>query len=93
MDIEPSKALRTDLERQIVVLVAQGYPNHAIARELQVSLLTVNRLLRLIARRTGVSDRLDLILYAIVHGVSGSGSGVVTSRPVPVVPPQELPAA
>jgi len=64
----PSSTLSSDLERRIVQLVAQGYRNPEIAETLSLSEWTLLELLNDIFNRLGVSDRLELMLYGIVHG-------------------------
>jgi DNA-binding NarL/FixJ family response regulator len=68
----PSPLLKSALQRRVVELVAQGFPNREIAEELEISEHIVGRVIRGISRQLGVCDRLELILYAIVHGMSGS---------------------
>jgi DNA-binding NarL/FixJ family response regulator len=52
-------------ERQIVALVAQGYRNKEMAEKMLLSEQTVKNHLHNIFEKLGVSDRLDLALYAI----------------------------
>ncbi len=54
-------------EREIVQLVAQGYRNREIAEKLFISEQTVKNHLHNIFDKLGVSDRLELALYAIHH--------------------------
>jgi DNA-binding NarL/FixJ family response regulator len=61
-------------EREIVVLVAQGYKNKEMAERMFISEQTVKNHLHNIFAKLGVSDRLELALYAIhnnLHEVSG----------------------
>ena len=60
-------------EREIVVLVAQGYKNKEMAERMFISEQTVKNHLHNIFAKLGVSDRLELALYAIhnnLHEVS-----------------------
>ena len=52
-------------EREIVVLVAQGYKNKGMAEKMLISEQTVKNHLHNIFDKLGVSDRLELALYAI----------------------------
>jgi two-component system, NarL family, nitrate/nitrite response regulator NarL len=52
-------------EREIVVLVAQGYKNKEMAERMFISEQTVKNHLHNIFAKLGVSDRLELALYAI----------------------------
>jgi two-component system, NarL family, nitrate/nitrite response regulator NarL len=52
-------------EREIVVLVAQGFKNKEIAERMFISEQTVKNHLHNIFDKLGVSDRLELALYAI----------------------------
>jgi len=68
METEPSQALDNDLERKIIRLVSQGYRNREIAKKLSLSERTLNEYIAVIYDTFGVSDRLELILYGIIHG-------------------------
>ena len=59
------KSLLSGREREIVVLVAQGYRNKEIAEKMFISEQTVKNHLHNIFDKLGVSDRLELALYAI----------------------------
>src|SRR5712691_1558701 len=61
------KPLLSDREKQVVQLVAQGYRNREIGQELFISDQTVKHHLHNIFDKLGVSDRLELALYAIHH--------------------------
>src|SRR5579884_3866219 len=54
-------------EREIVQLVAQGYKNKEMAEKMFISEQTVKNHLHNIFDKLGVSDRLELALYAIHH--------------------------
>jgi len=56
-------------EREIVGLVAQGYKNREMAEKMFISEQTVKNHLHNIFDKLGVSDRLDLALYAIHKGL------------------------
>jgi two-component system nitrate/nitrite response regulator NarL len=61
------KPLLSDREREIVQLVAQGFRNREIGEKLFISEQTVKNHLHNIFDKLGVSDRLELALYAIHH--------------------------
>ncbi|HET8549789.1 MAG TPA: response regulator transcription factor [Bryobacteraceae bacterium] len=56
-------------EREIVSLVAQGYKNKEMAEKMFISEQTVKNHLHNIFDKLGVSDRLELALYAIHKGL------------------------
>jgi len=57
----------TPREKEIAALVGQGYKYREIAEMLSISEQTVKNHLRNIFHKLGVSDRLQLALYAIHH--------------------------
>ncbi|HXX18403.1 MAG TPA: response regulator transcription factor [Candidatus Acidoferrum sp.] len=61
------KPLLSDREKEIVQLVAQGFRNREIGEKLFISEQTVKNHLHNIFDKLGVSDRLELALYAIHH--------------------------
>lgn len=63
------KPLLSDREREIVQLVAQGFRNREIGEKLFISEQTVKNHIHNIFDKVGVSDRLELALYAIHHGL------------------------
>jgi two-component system, NarL family, nitrate/nitrite response regulator NarL len=64
-DARCGKSLVSDREKQIVQLVAQGFHNKQIGAKLLISEQTVKNHLHNIFDKLGVSDRLELALYAI----------------------------
>ena len=56
-------------EREIVALVAQGFKNKEMAEKMFISEQTVKNHLHNIFDKLGVSDRLELALYAIHHNM------------------------
>jgi DNA-binding NarL/FixJ family response regulator len=56
-------------EREIVTFVAQGYKNKEIADKMFISEQTVKNHLHNIFDKLGVSDRLELALYAVHNGL------------------------
>jgi two-component system, NarL family, nitrate/nitrite response regulator NarL len=65
-------------EREIVSLVAQGYKNKEMAEKMFISEQTVKNHLHNIFDKLGVSDRLELALYAIHRGLH------INSDPAPL---------
>jgi len=64
-------------EREIVALVAQGYKNKEMAEKMFISEQTVKNHLHNIFDKLGVSDRLELALYAIHKGLHLAGEPTV----------------
>jgi DNA-binding NarL/FixJ family response regulator len=60
----------TPREREIVVLIAKGTGTRRLAAELGVSEKTVRNHLVSIYGKLGVSDRLELAIYAVRHGLA-----------------------
>ena len=63
----PEKPLLSHREKEIVQLVAQGCRNREMGEKLFISEQTVKNHLHNIFDKLGVSDRLELALYAIHH--------------------------
>jgi two-component system, NarL family, nitrate/nitrite response regulator NarL len=70
-DPRREKPLLSDREKEVVQLVAQGYRNKEIGEKLFISEQTVKNHLHNIFDKLGVSDRLELALYAIHHRLCG----------------------
>lgn len=60
--------LLTSREEQVVALVADGLSNRHIAGELGLSEHTVKKYLFRIFEKLGISNRVELVLYAVHHG-------------------------
>ncbi len=60
--------LLTPREEQVVALVAEGLSNRDVSRELSLSEHTVKKYLFRIFDKLGVSNRVELVLYAVNHG-------------------------
>jgi DNA-binding NarL/FixJ family response regulator len=65
----PDRTPLSQREREIVALVAQGFKNKEMAEKLFISEQTVKNHLHNIFDKLGVSDRLELALYAIHKGL------------------------
>jgi DNA-binding NarL/FixJ family response regulator len=61
--------LLTYREEQVVALVADGLSNRDVASELGLSEHTVKKYLFRIFDKLGISNRVELVLYAVDHGV------------------------
>jgi len=61
--------LLTSREEQVVALVADGLSNRDVASELGLSEHTVKKYLFRIFEKLGISNRVELVLYAMHHGV------------------------
>ncbi len=59
----------TEREREVIELVAKGYKNQKIGEILFISEPTVRRHLGGIFSKLEVADRLELLVYAIEHGI------------------------
>ncbi len=63
------RSLLSDREHQIVSLIAQGFRNAEIATRVSICEQTVKNHLHNIFDKLGVTDRLELALYAVTHGL------------------------
>ena len=66
---EREKPTLSNREREIVACVAQGFKNKEIAEKMFISEQTVKNHLHNIFDKLGVSDRLELALYAIHRNI------------------------
>ncbi len=55
----------TALEKEIVILVAQGFKNREIADKLCLAEQTVRNYLTVIYRKTDIRNRSELVLFAV----------------------------
>jgi DNA-binding NarL/FixJ family response regulator len=69
LGIREQSAALSQREREIVILVAQGFKNKEMAERMFISEQTVKNHLHNIFDKLGVSDRLELALYAIHHSL------------------------
>jgi two-component system, NarL family, nitrate/nitrite response regulator NarL len=76
------KRLLSDREMEIVQLVAQGFQNKEIGKELFISENTVKNHLHNIFDKIGVSDRLEMMLYAIHHRLIDKPNGTLALTPL-----------
>lgn len=59
----------TARETEILLLITQGFMNRDIANSLSITEMTVKRHLTNIFNKVGMSNRLELALFAIEHGL------------------------
>lgn len=59
----------TDREREVLTLIAQGCSNQEIAKQLVISVKTVNRHRENIMAKLGLHTRVELVRYAIEKGL------------------------
>lgn len=62
-------SLLTHREEQVMALVADGLTNRDVATELGLSEHTVKKYLFRIFDKLGISNRVELVLYAVHHGL------------------------
>ncbi|MGE8500138.1 MAG: response regulator [Pseudomonas sp.] len=67
---EPSEHELTPRERQVLLMMAQGLNNKAMARELQISVRTVETYRLNIRRKLDIEKPADLVKHAREHGWS-----------------------
>lgn len=60
----------TGREREVIRLVGEGLKNKAVASRLCISETTVRHHLTSVFSKLGVSDRLELVIYAYKHGLA-----------------------
>jgi DNA-binding NarL/FixJ family response regulator len=66
---EGEKPTISNREREIIAWIPQGFKNKEIAEKMFISEQTVKNHLHNIFQKLGVSDRLELALYAINHNI------------------------
>jgi DNA-binding NarL/FixJ family response regulator len=67
------RAQLSQREREIIILIAQGYKNKEIAEKMFITEQTVKNHLHNVFDKLGVSDRLELALYAIHNSLHVKG--------------------
>jgi DNA-binding NarL/FixJ family response regulator len=72
--------LLTAREEQVVNLVAEGIGNREIARQLGIKENTVKKSLLRIYDKLGVSNRVELVLYALTHRGPGQSEATRPAR-------------
>lgn len=65
----------TERERALVAAVVDGCANRDIARRFGVREQTVKNQLSVLFQKVGVSSRLELAMYAVLHGLGARESG------------------
>jgi len=76
------KSLLSDREMEVVQQVAQGFHNKEIGTSLFISEQTVKNHLHNIFDKLGVSDRLELVLYAMHHRLIDKPEGTLALTPL-----------
>lgn len=71
--------LLTCREEQVVALVADGLSNRNIASEMGLSEHTVKKYLFRVFEKLGISNRVELVLYAVHHGESAQKEWVASA--------------
>jgi DNA-binding NarL/FixJ family response regulator len=61
----------TRRERQLVSLLTEGHTNKQMASQLGVSDQTIKNQLTTLYRKTNVSNRLELVVFALRNGFAG----------------------
>ena len=79
-DDDRGLAALTEREREVLVHIARGRSNRAIARALVVSEKTVKTHVSNLLMKLGVQDRTQAALYAVRHGVGTSGAAGETGE-------------
>lgn len=74
------EAMLTVREEEVVSLVAEGLSNRDIARKLEIKENTVKKALLRIYDKVGMSNRVELVLYALTHPGKYSSSAVALSK-------------
>jgi two-component system, NarL family, nitrate/nitrite response regulator NarL len=72
--LQPRRLGLTQRELEIVTLVVAGYTNPDIAQNFSISVQTVKHHITNIFDKTGVSNRLELALYAVNHQLTTNAS-------------------
>jgi DNA-binding NarL/FixJ family response regulator len=74
------EGLLTAREAQVVNLVAEGLGNRGIAELLHIKENTVKKSLLRIYDKLGVSNRVELVLYALTHRETDIGNSATIKR-------------
>lgn len=65
-----ARALLTDREREVLVLLARGWSNQRMARELSIAEVTVRTHVSRILDKLGVNNRVEAALHALRSGIA-----------------------
>jgi DNA-binding NarL/FixJ family response regulator len=77
------RPILTPREEQVVALVAEGFSNREIARELNLSHHTIKKYLFRIFEKLGISTRVELVLYAVNNGDPRPAAWLIGSGHMP----------
>ncbi len=75
------EGILTSREEQVVSLVAEGISNREIAEQLSIKENTVKKSLLRIYDKLGVSNRVELVLYALTHRDKYKSAAAVAKHP------------
>lgn len=72
--VEPEQGTRAPAklsarEREVLILLAQGYTNRAAAEQLHISVKTVETYRARLRVKLGLIERADIVRYALAHGL------------------------
>jgi two-component system, NarL family, nitrate/nitrite response regulator NarL len=70
-------------ELDIIRALAEGHSNKAIAKELTITEATVKVHLKTVLRKLGATNRTQVAIWAVQHGVTNGNHANRTSRPKP----------
>ena len=70
-------------ELDIIRALAEGHSNKAIAKELSITEATVKVHLKTVLRKLGASNRTQVAIWAVQHGVTNTFHGQRNARPKP----------
>lgn len=87
------QSLLTPREEQVVAQLAAGLPNRSIARHLGVAESTVKKNLLRIFDKLGISNRVELVLYALTHRETKAEDPAVETPSISVSAQRPLKAA
>ena len=69
-----SLASLTPRERDVLALLAQGYDNSGIAKELELAEQTVRNYVSRLYEKTGLGSRVELVVWTLKHGLVDDAS-------------------
>lgn len=83
--VDPSTL--TPRERQVLVGIAQGFPNRDIAGALEISVKTIDTHRSKVLKKLSLRNNSDLTRYAIRHSLIGVDGGEIEAAPAEVPAP------
>lgn len=76
---DPTLELLTEREREVLLLLAEGYSNADIAQRMFVSAATIKTHVSNLLAKLGVHDRIHAVIFAYEHGIVGPSASLATS--------------